>query len=1050
MSTTVVESTTDPALKDTVLQSFTVASSGETSASAELFTDVKIAGFVPTSKIQGAGTSSVTLKSADALISVTDNVNSLLVIKATGSADQEVTFDAPAGVTFNKRASANIVDVQSSAAGAVSGAIVLVSAKGEASVASGSSIAATTSSQAKATLKSDTQLIFRANSEYSGSADVSSYNQAVVEAIASARLAGEATTEFSSGASLLANANYFSSASAKTEAKVENRVTTQVKAAANAAAAASAAASGGYSLAYDLDYVNVPAQSASNVAVYVNGALATRVNTPAEVNTKAAGSAESYYATTSEGRVLVLASTATRASASTITIASVPDASVAAKTLAQLDAQLGVTSQVQGSFNVLGNLQTSAEGSGQVIGSFDSFFASEAKGDANVESYSDVRSSTEIFAKIDFAAHAAADATASVTSAASAGASGASAANMDTSVASSIVASATFTDAVYSSIVAEAKAATTTRWTLGSDVSATAISDTVARIDGPKGTLGYLFIAKADGSAASTSKLDTNAAADAKAAVEARLAAGESIIFRGSAEAQAKVNAEIIAKAVAAGQVASEVNVGIVANAVSSANVDYTSSVDAAVNAAASHRGTVQVDVTGKVQQATAVVLTADRPSLPAASASDILVSVNGQAATQASTAAEVFAAASAAASASAGAKYFVQTNLQGQTQIITSLPNLAANVASKVVVTSKLEADARAKAALDVFGSFKAGYGGAATGSIVSMVAKPDAGLILDYTVATKSKADVSAATTNVFDAVKVGSSAFAQASASSANSIRFTNEQAVLEAFDTSSAVMKITATAQTTANFDLGSNIQARSAASGVLMLTSSDFVGALILTKAEGGAAAGSSFNTAASAQGEITANLAAGSQVIFKAFSGFEAELTAAEQQAQAEAIAKGQLLGQVIVDTNAATSATATANVNYYANVAAVTKVASAEKIEILVDSASQVGKSIVISLDRETVSGLIKGEAELLVDGKVVSRASNYQDALKPDADKYWLITTEGEVGLQAIVTLSHFSTRTITLQTPPPPSIYLYTTIGLGVVVAAQAILPRIRRKW
>ncbi|HVM44478.1 MAG TPA: hypothetical protein VM582_00980, partial [Candidatus Thermoplasmatota archaeon] len=285
---------------------------------------------------------------------------------------------------------------------------------------------------------------------------------------------------------------------------------------------------------------------------------------------------------------------------------------------------------------------------------------------------------------------------------------------------------------------------------------------------------------------------------------------------------------------------------------------------------------------------------------------------------------------------------------------------------------------------------------------------------------------------------------------------SLRFVSEQAIVEAFDVSAGTMKIRALEDTTAKLDLAHNIKATPISSQVIFLESPDFSGAIILTDAvsAGSNAAASSTLSAvetANAGGIVTAQLAAGAQLVFKAFSGFEAELGDAERVAQANAIAAGTLLGQVIVDTQAGASAltTTTANINYYEDVRAITSVATADKVEVLVDSASAAGKTIIISFDRETVSGLIHGQAQLLVDGKVVKQAKSYADAFVADSDKYWLITTAGEVGLQAIVTLSHFSTRTITVETPEGPSPFLWTTLVLGVVVVGQAMYPRIKRR-
>lgn len=1024
-----------------VLRDVTVATGGRGDASARVFTSVDIAGFTPVARLQGVGTSSLTLRGEGVTVSLTDTVNSLLVVRATGSGEQTVTFSTPSDVRIQKSASTDNVWTVS---GAVRGAFILVSASGEAAADAASSLVVESENKATATLRGSAQLVFRADSTYEGGAGVDAYNRAVVQAIARGRIAAETATEFASGAPLLASAQYFSTVAAGTEANARSRVTTSLWATASAAAQGS----GGHVVAYDLDYVDVPARDPSQVVVYVNGALATRVDGAAQVNERAQAGTPCYYATTASGRVLVLASTATRAAASTVTVGAVPEGVYTPRTLAQLDAQTGVTTVVRGSYAVLGDLAAGAEGSGQVLGSFNSFFASEAKGDAKVAGYTDVRSSTEVFALVDFAADATAEARAHVEATARAQGQAAQSVRMDTSVAGRLVAQATFTDSVFSTIRAEAHEATRARFVLSQDVRAETVTEGLVRLQGPSGTIGHLILVNADAAASSASRLDLSAVGE----VQARLAAGASVVYRAAAEGQAQVNAEVIARAIAAGEVVSEVSAGAVENAVVAADVDYTSRVDvqAVADAAATRRGRIALDVTSRAQQSAALVLDADRAVLPAVSADDIQVFVDGKAAERVSAAADVLAAVSAAASTAASAKYHVATNVQGQTQVLLAIPGLAADAGKRVVVESRLEAESRLNAALDVFGSFRPGFGGAATGSIVSLVAKQDAGLLLDYTVAAKPNAQTSAATTLVFDAVKVGASAFQSASASGAHSLRFASDEAVVEVHDASSAVLKVTATADTVATFDLGPNIVASELSTGVLMLSSADFSGALILADAAGGAVTGASFETAGSAQATVTARLEAGSQVIFKAFSGFESELTQAQKEAQAKAIASGQLLGQVIVDSNAQLGTTATSSINYYQSVEAAVAVATTERVELVLNSATSAGKSVIVSLDRETVSGLIRGDGRLLVDGKAVARAASYEDALTPDGDKYWLITTDGEVGLQAIVTLSHFSTRTITVETPAPPSIFLWTTIGLGIVVIGQAVYPRLRRKW
>lgn len=1078
---TVAEGSSQLGAEGRVLRDYTVSTSGSGSASTVLFSSVDIAGFQPTNRLEGAGTSNLVLRGTGAVLSITDNINSLLSVKATGTASQTVTFTGPSGVTFSKVVGAstdNVWEVRSSTQGRASGTLILVGQQGQTAANQVGSFASDTSSKLTATIQGGAELVFRANSAYAaqGSAAASAetaHNAAVTSAVAQGTIATEATSEFSGG-SLLANTNYFSSITGRTEASSAQRITTQLTAHASSAAG-SGSANAGSVVAYDADYAHIPAQASKEVAVYVDGALAARAGSASQVAQMAADGKAAFHATTVDDRVLVLASTPSRAESHTVTVARVADSSLAAKTLAQLDAQQGLVAQVTGSVSLLGSLGSApaGSGSGEVVGSFTSYFASETPGNAGVQEYTDVRSGMEVFSRISFAAQAASSATGDVrpgapsVAAPSPGVPNPPAAQMDTSVAGQVVAQASFIDAAQDAIVAQAKAATTAEFVLSRGISASSVSQGVVKLNGPSGTVGYLITAQTDGSppSASPPQMDTSAAGKVTAALQS----GQSVIYRGASDVQAKANAEIIAKAIAAGQVASEVNVGLVANAVSGADIDYTSAANAALNTAASHRGLVVVDVASTASQAGAVVVNADKASLAAESASDVTAKVNGAPAVPAASAAEVLASASGSAGAAGGqAKYFVDANAQGGTQVLASLPSLASGQAAKLELTSELQAKAQSLAAVDVFGAFKAGAGGSATGSIVSSVVRPDLGVVLDYTVTARSTAAQAQGTvTKVFDSVQVASASgqvqsMSSASAASPNALSFTSASgASLQMFDTSSAVLKVSsavAGAAQTVNFDLASNIQAQAAGSGdvagkIIMLNADDFSGALILAKStgDGAVATGARFDTAAQAQGQIEAQLGSGTQVIFKAFSGFEAELSPQEKQAQAEAIAHGKLLGQVVVMTDTVSKTTQAASVNYFGDVKAIVQVASADKVEILVDSASSVGKSLILSLDKNTVSGFAKGDAELFVDGDSVKQAASYSQALSASADSYRALGVAGgaDVGFQTLVSLEHFSTRTITLQKPPPVNIYIFTTIALAVVVVGQAIIPRLRAK-
>ncbi|HUR69834.1 MAG TPA: hypothetical protein VM370_11370 [Candidatus Thermoplasmatota archaeon] len=1078
-----------------VIKSFTINGGSGADAAETVFDSIDVEGFQPTSKLEGVGTSSLGLKSEDLVIGMTDSANSLLTFRATGSAEQRIVFNAAADVVMTASgAASNVWDVRGEG---TSGVLILVQAAGQQATSGGSSLQLAGQHKAVATLKHGTELIYRANANYASSAaaaadeSASAYNEAAVKAVANGKLAGEATSEFSTGVSLIAQANFFATAQTKTTTDAAKRVTTTLRSEvqASACAAGDAAANGAGSaagtaqnaagsaagsasaaakanvcaqiVAYDLDYVDLPAATAENVAVYINGALAQRVDAASKV----AAHADSYWATTVEGRVLVLTNVAAKANAATqITLAALADAQATATTLAELDAMSEITAQLEGGYSLLGNLETSVSGQGQVVGSFGAFFANEAKGAAEIRDFTDIRSATEIFAKMHFAADVAADASAQMTSTAQASAAGSAyaaakgathaGAKFVTMVDGSALVQTEFTDDVYAAFIAEAEAATQVDLSLSNDIGATFVGDAedVIALDGPAGQVGHLMLVHAQTGAQSASKLDLSVPGH----VKANLDKGERIVYRSATEHQARAHADAAAQAIADGTLASEATVGFVANAVASANVDWSKDIHLAIDKAAehTHKGLVTTEAYADAAveaRAHAFALVADRATLAARSADDIIVSVDGQLATAVETAADVYASTEAA--------YYVLASLQGQTYILFSVPSMAAGEAHQVAIASTADAEARLKSALDVFGSFEPGYGGVADGDVVNLIAKPDAGLLLDYSVtargaakdaleATGFAAGALDQTTTVFDAIKIGESAFATGSASTSNSVRFVSDEAIVEAFDVSSGTLKIRAIEDTIASLDLADNIEATPVNDGVILLSAPDFSGALILSSAHSAeGAAEAAFSVSGDA---VTAQLGEGSQLIFKAFSGFEAELSQADQLVQANAIAAGNLLGQVIVDTAAGATAftTTTANINYYDDVKAITSAASSDAVSVVVDSATHAGKTLIISFDRDTVQGLIDGDAILMVDGVAVKQAKSYEDAFVADGDKYWLITSDGEVGLQAIVTLAHFSTRTITIASPEAPSVFLWTTIALGIVVVGQIVYPRIRK--
>ena len=86
---------------------------------------------------------------------------------------------------------------------------------------------------------------------------------------------------------------------------------------------------------------------------------------------------------------------------------------------------------------------------------------------------------------------------------------------------------------------------------------------------------------------------------------------------------------------------------------------------------------------------------------------------------------------------------------------------------------------------------------------------------------------------------------------------------------------------------------------------------------------------------------------------------------------------------------------------------------------------------------------------------GKVIDTAhprAAVADILDPTDDngvaEYFVLT--GEMGSQVLVSLPHFSTHTVTLvaHDASPPPVFMYATVFLGVVVAAETVLL-VRRK-
>lgn len=951
---------------------------------AMLFSSIDVDGFSPTSELRGVGTSALALEGDAVGITLTDSAGSLVVVRAAQNASR-VTFTTPADVTL--------------APDPAAASVWRVSGAGRAGVlvaAPGASLDAAGPSQATATLAPGAQVVFRAASGHEA------YDEAVVDALARGMLAVEATSGFAEGEPLLAQAALLADATVRVATDTPHQ----------ARAIVQAATDRHLTLAFDLDYLDVPARASEEVAVYLDGALVA----PASVQAHAA-----------EGRVLVLVNVSAHARrAHEVTIAASPAGAPAPSTLAQLEARLSIDARVAGAFERVGTL---------ALGNFSTFEA--VPSGAMVQAVTDARSATQVFARVSFAEGDGATAVLSETAEGRI--------EMTARNSQGVRAIATFTDAPSSAMVAQARAATLVACTLGADVAARPAGPGVVALQGPAGLLGHLVL-QGDG-----------ALRPDEGAVVAELSEGSALVFRAASEARTRASSEALVGALGARRLGTEIALGAAGNALSVAHVDYPAAAHASV-ASGTHRGRVALDVAASAGAGGPVIvaLVADQATLAARDASDLAVAVDGAQATRVQGAGALLGLVSEGAQ---GAAWTASTTLSGHTQVLLLLPAST----RAVVVESLLEEKRRLDAALDGFGAFAAGPGGAVRGDIVGLVARPEAGLLLDYAVAARADAEARQGTvTTVFDAVRLGAGSLAATGAPSATALRFQGAEGTIEAFDVSAGVLKLAADATTTATLDLASGIVAEQVSPRVVLLSAPDFAGVIV------GAAD-------LALQGDaVVSALGPGDQIVFKAFSGFESQLDAADRLAHADAIASGALIGQVIVRSDATLQVTSATSVNYFPAIAsgavvgssmggiagegvpsagfgavqAVTQVVSTDKVELVVASATSAGKALVVSLDRNTVRGLVSGDAILLVDGKPVPAAASYADALRPDADKYYLMTAGHEQGLQAVISLAHFSTRTITLASPSAQSVFLWTTIALAIIVLLQALVPTIRR--
>lgn len=972
---------------------------------SELFSEVAIGGFARDGPIQGLGTSSLALVGSNAVVTLQDDVHAALRV-ATSSATT-VRFELGPGLKARAADAGTAVDLVDET-GAYVGGLAAVGADGDAS--KGETIAIM-KGEVQVRAKAGTVLVFLAKPAQSGS---DAFHRALVDAAAEGRLAATFVTELD-GASV---ARSLLSTGAAATARVEatgTGVASWVRSASTASAM----------VAYDLAYETLPARSADEVSVYVDGHLAARASSAREVGAYAEHGLAAYYAAVHNGRSQVLASTPgfEGASEHRIEIAASAQASTSAQARAESGSDDG--SRVHGGFERHEN--------GKLTGEFLTGILADGK--PVVYSFTSLSASAEVFERIALPDGAATHRHAG---------------DHRYEVASP-AADLTLVDDARATLLVDAKARADVALDLAAGVKATALSDRHVRLDGPNGYAGALLVLRSASDAASSLRVD------GEARVVAALDPGARLVHRAHEEGEA--SEDVVAEAIADGRIGAQLLAGVHAGAVASSATSYWPGVVARVQAEA--RGALHVDLTPALR-AKSFVLDSRGSALAAKAASDVRVVVDGKEAQLAASAAEALADTTTA-------RYHAQTALDGSVRVLVNTA-AAAGQTARVSIESRVDAAAKAAANTDAFGTFKLFYDGTAVGSFVTLKVDQQAGAVTDLTMITTGEP--------VFASLVAGASAFVSGGADGATTLVLENRESRIELSDTTSAFGKIVAKERTEATFRLAAGLTAELRAPDVLEITTSTgaHLGSLILSTVDGKRAEASRFSVAA--DGQARAHMEASAQVLFRTHAGIESELTSAERALINHAIAGGRVAGQVLVQTQAAVadasvsaqaSAQASAGVavgalqhagqltaavtaSYYADVQMATA-ATKDRVDVTITSATSVGKTIIVSLDPDTIRGMASGDAQILFDGHAAAQASSYEDVLDASDDggaaEYFVLA--GEAGTQVLVSIPHFSTHTVTLKQgdSEESSLFMYATILLGLVLVVETALLARRRK-
>lgn len=940
---------------------------GTSAAGADVFSAIRIDGFAAAQKIQGAGSSTLTLQGSNAVLSIHDDLHSVVKIVATSATT--VRYQLAPDVTATKAGEkGGLVRLSHAARGEI-GTIVAYGAEGRDSKGEVLDVKA---SEVVARVQPGSELVFLAKPTGARSP---AYQGALLDALAQGALLSRFVTEFE-GSDV---------ATSQVDAA---RATVRTLATDGGVVASSVRATAAGVLAYDLAYETLPARSADDVATYLDG---ERV--PSRVFVE-------------DGRTQVL--TDVPAGEHRVTLRA--QAQATTESQARAEESGDDDARVYGSFEYHAN--------GKLTGEFLTGVIPD--GHATLLGFTTLASRTQVFdsVKVDGGA----DATFHT-------------AGVDEMRLETPKADLTLVDDVHATLLVSARAPVDAALQLASGIRARASGERILLLDGPRGPAGALVLVG-----------EGVLSADASGRIHATLEQSDRLLYRGASDEHPSEPS--ILRALADGRIGAQLLAGTHEGALATKTTRYAEDVGASLRP--SGRGALLVTYIAESEYAPrAFVLDVRGAGIAAKSASDIHVTLDGEEIAAVATPEE-------ALDTIGYPRYHAMTSLDGALSIIVSTA-AATGQAVSVSIESAVESAARANARTDAFGAFRVYHDGSAVGDFVTLKVDEAAGAVSGFALIATQRP--------VFASLAAGSSPFLTTSGDGASILKLESREARAEFTDTTSGFAKVIALTDTQAAIRLAAGLTAESRGPGVVEILDErgEQVGSLLIV----GAGSASAMETRGS--DEVRARLAGGASLLFRAHAGIESELSAAQRTMVNAAIAGGQVAGHVIVQTQAggalleqtareesdgltlradrALGEVTSAVTASYGAVSVVTA-ATKSRVELTVASAEHAGKTLLVSLDPDTIPGMAKGKATIRFDGEIVAQAVSYADILDPSDDgglaEYFVLA--GEAGTQVLVSIPSFSVHTVTLEQQESQganSLYMYATLFLGLLVVVESVL-------